>query len=84
MIMTGNFVAESDVDWSRVNRLGLWYKPWFYLHVASFLEREGGGPHVEYIPTLHFHQRHNKPCFWIAHLWAPWGSHPLARYKPAG
>ena len=25
-------------DWSRVNRMGLWYKPWFYHHVKTFLK----------------------------------------------
>jgi hypothetical protein len=34
---------------------------------------------VEYVPTLHFHQRHNKPMFWHTHLWLPWSHHPIAR-----
>ena len=59
--------------------MGLWYKPWFYQYVETFLER-GRGEWVEYVPTLHFHQRHNKPCFWLAHIWLPWADHWLARY----
>jgi len=31
------------------------------------------GPRTEYIPTLEFHQRHNKPCFWLASVWLPYG-----------
>jgi len=27
--MTGTLVDEPE-DWSKVNRLGKWYKPWFY------------------------------------------------------
>ena len=31
--------AQSQVDWSRVNRMGRWYKPWFYHHVRTFLQK---------------------------------------------
>ena len=76
VIMTGTFVEEADVEWDKVNSLGRWYKPWFYQHVETFLT---SGPAVEYVPTLHFHQRHNKPTFWLTSLWLPWASGPLAR-----
>jgi len=76
VIMTGVFVEEKEVDWSRVNRMGRWHKPWFYHHVRTFLQK---GNQVEYIPTLEFHQRHNKPCFWLTHRLLPWAHHPLAR-----
>jgi len=76
VIMTGVFVNEEEVDWSRVNRMGLWYKPWFYHHVKTFLQT---GDQIEYIPTLEFHQRHNKPCFWLTHRLLPWAHSPIAR-----
>jgi len=79
VIMTGVFVDRDEVDWRKVNRMGLWYKPWFYLYVEKFLHRSDDPPEVEYVPTLHFHQRHNKPCFWLAHEWLPWASGPIAR-----
>ena len=85
VIMAGNFVKEEEVELEKVNAWGLWFKPWFYHHVESFLhldkKKEDGGSRsfVEYVPTLDFHQRHNKPCFWLAHLWAPWASNPIAR-----
>ena len=79
IIMVGNFVAEEEVEWAKVNRLGRWFKPWFYHHASTFVGRELEGPLVEYIPTLHFHQRHNKPCFWLTHRLLPWAHHPLAR-----
>lgn len=78
VIMTGQFVTADQVEADKVNRMGLWYKPWFYQYVETFLER-GRGEWVEYVPTLHFHQRHNKPCFWLAHIWLPWADHWLAR-----
>ena len=69
-------VEECDIEWDKVNRLGRWYKPWFYHHVETFLER---GSAVEYIPTLDFHQRHNRPTFWLTKLWLPWSSGFVAR-----
>ena len=63
VVMTCTFVGEEEVDWARTNRLGLWYKPWFHHHVETFLA--GPGTATEYIPTLHFHQRHNRPTFWL-------------------
>ena len=80
VIMAGNFVTKEEVEPAKVNTWGLWYKPWFYHHVESFLHRENNSENfVEFVPTLDFHQRHNKPCFWLAHLWAPWASNPIAR-----
>merc|ERR1719348_990398 len=72
VIMTGKFVTEAEIEWSKVNRLGLWYKKWFYRHVQAFLLQPQGEPHVEYVPSLHFHQRHNKPTFWLTHHFLPW------------
>jgi len=77
VIMTGEFVDENQVEKDKLNSLGRWYKPWFYQHVRTFLDK---GETVEYVPTLHFHQRHNKPCFWLTYIWAPWADHPIARY----
>ena len=78
VIMTGQFVSREQVDWARLNPMGRWYKPWFYQHVRSFLET-GVKEHEEFVPTLDFHQRHNKPCFWMSHIWLPWADKPLAR-----
>ena len=79
VIMTGQFVGQDQVEWSKVNKMGAWYKPWFYQYVQSFLDR-GAGEYVEYVPTLGFHQRHNKPCFWLSHIWLPWADQAWARY----
>ena len=78
VIMTGQFVDKDEVESSKINPMGQWYKPWFYQYVRSFLDH-GKGEYVEYVPTLDFHQRHNKPCFWMSHIWLPWADKPLAR-----
>jgi len=31
VIMTGNFVDEDQVEKEKINRLGRWYAPWFFL-----------------------------------------------------
>ena len=36
------------------------------------------------MPTLEFHQRHNKPCFWLSHIWLPWAHSPVARVLTGG
>jgi len=79
VIMTGQFVDNDQVENSKINRQGLWYKPWFYQYVKTFLDK-GPGEYVEYVPTLHFHQRHNKPTFWLSHVWLPWADGPIARF----
>jgi len=76
VIMTGTFVEEHEVESNKINNMGLWYKPWFYHYVEGFLQK---GPSTEYVPTLAFHQRHNKPTFWLSHIWVPWASNPIAR-----
>lgn len=77
VIMTGEFVSEDKVEKDKINRMGLWYKPWFYRYVQTFLDK---GETVEYVPTLHFHQRHNKPAFWLTHYWLPWAHNIVARF----
>lgn len=77
VIMTAKYVDADQVQYSKLNRIGLWYKPWFSNYVQTFLEK---GETTEFVPTLHFHQRHNKGMFWLAKIWLPWGHHPIARF----
>jgi len=69
VVMSGKFVEEAP-DNHEVNRIGLWYKPWFYTHVESFLskiQREDVTEEqlTEYIPTIDYFHRHNKAYFWL-------------------
>jgi len=77
VIMTGEFVEQEEVEPNKINRMGLWFKPWFYRHVQTFIKK---GETVEYVPTLQFHQRHNKGCFWLSAIWLPWAHNTLARF----
>lgn len=42
VIMTGQFVTDDLVEKDKINRQGLWFKPWFYQYVKTFLERGKG------------------------------------------
>lgn len=75
VIMTGDF-ADAPADRSKVNPLGRWYKPWFYKHVETFLDGDGG---EEYIPLQDYILRHNRSIFWVVAHMIPRGNHPLFR-----
>ena len=74
VIMTGTFTDTYEPH--LLNRLGLWYKTWFYKHVETFLKK---GRRVEYIPTVDFLFRHNKPFYWLTHIWVPFGHNIIFR-----
>jgi delta24-sterol reductase len=59
VIMTAEF-SEKPRDGSRINAINRFYKPWFYLHVKSFLE---SGKGKEYIPLRHYFHRHTPSVF---------------------
>lgn len=76
VIMVGNF-ADVDTFAKRlkVNRITRWFKPWFYKHVESFLNKED----EEYIPIQDYLLRHNRAIFWVVESMIPFGNHPLFR-----
>eukprot|EP00946_MAST-07B_sp_MAST-7B-sp1_P001884 g1884.t1 len=63
VVMEASFVPDSDVDSAHINKVGLWYKPWFYTHVRSMVS-DGGGKRHEFIPTYEYIFRHNRGIFW--------------------
>uniref|UniRef100_A0AC35G9J2 FAD-binding PCMH-type domain-containing protein n=1 Tax=Panagrolaimus sp. PS1159 TaxID=55785 RepID=A0AC35G9J2_9BILA len=77
VIMVGNF---ADVDTfakrMKVNHITQWYKPWFYKHVETFLNKGG----EEYIPIRDYLLRHNRAIFWVVESMIPFGNHPIFRF----
>jgi hypothetical protein len=51
------FRCEDVAGARKLNRIGLWCKPWFYKHVETFLEKGIGDA---YIPLAHDLMRHNR------------------------
>ena len=39
VIMTGQFVNKEEVEGDKINNMGYWFKPWFYKHVQTFIEK---------------------------------------------
>jgi len=77
VVMTADFVDAKEVESGKTNRIGLWYKPWFYKHVEIFLQT---GRSVEYIPMRDYYHRHTKSIFWELEQIIPWGNNPLFRF----
>ncbi len=50
VVMTGTFVDKVP-NHGRINRIGLWFKPWFFKYVETFLNKDDTKPSTEYIPT---------------------------------
>ncbi|ODN03240.1 Delta(24)-sterol reductase [Orchesella cincta] len=78
VVMVGNFAdAPPIVHWGKINNLARWFKPWFYCHVKTFLEK---GESEEYIPLRQYLLRHNRSIFWVVEDMIPFGNEPWFRY----
>lgn len=83
VIMTADYADEYEArSVGPVNRMGLWFKPWFHKHVLhNVLEcSSDGAPVVEYVPTRDYYHRHTRSLYWEADLLVPMGNHPLFRW----
>lgn len=76
VIMTGSFSDTHEIG--KLNEIGTWYKPWFYKHVETFLEKDEDC--IEYIPLRDYYHRHTKSIFWELEDIIPFGNHPVFRF----
>ncbi|XP_026883717.2 delta(24)-sterol reductase [Electrophorus electricus] len=76
VIMTGTMTDHAEPE--KINRIGFYYKPWFFKHVESHLKE--GRVAVEYIPLRHYYHRHTRSIFWELQDIIPFGNNPLFRY----
>jgi delta24-sterol reductase len=72
VMMTGVYATEEEAKkkGNRINRVGWWFKPWFYQYAETALKR---GEFVEYIPTREYYHRHTRSLYWEAKLIIPFG-----------
>ncbi len=77
VIMTGVLTDETKPD-GIVNRIGRWYKPWFYRHVEKLLLNNQST--VEYIPLRDYLHRHTRSYFWAMEEIITFGNHPIFRW----
>lgn len=75
VIVYGDFSELPDGE--RVNRIGRFYKPWFYKHIESALAR---GKFTEYVPLRDYYHRYTRSLYFHGELLVPFGNHPLFRY----
>lgn len=81
VVMPASFASAEEAAKGNKNSIGLWYKPWFYKHVETFLfAASGSGPYVEYIPLRDYYHRHTKSIFWEMEQIMPFGNHPVFRF----
>ncbi|XP_036377811.1 delta(24)-sterol reductase [Megalops cyprinoides] len=76
VIMTGVMTDVAEPD--KINRIGCYYKPWFFKHVENFLRENRSA--VEYIPLRHYYHRHTRSIFWELQDIIPFGNNPFFRY----
>ncbi|CAN6273865.1 unnamed protein product [Urochloa humidicola] len=72
VMMTGVYATKeaAKMKGNKINRIGWWFKPWFYQYAQTALKR---GEFVEYIPTREYYHRHTKSLYWEAKLIIPFG-----------
>lgn len=76
VIMTGVLTDEAEHD--KINRIGDYWKPWFFKHVEQYLRVSYGG--TEYIPLRHYYHRHTRSIFWELQDIIPFGNNPVFRH----
>lgn len=79
VIMVSRFVDKPTrpEEKAKINHINRWYKPWYYKHVETFLEK---GETEEYIPLRHYYHRYTRSVFWEMenlisvsnHAWYRW------------
>ncbi|XP_050313504.1 delta(24)-sterol reductase-like [Anthonomus grandis grandis] len=75
VIMTG--VQTNEVEYDKVNAIGKWYKPWFFLHVKEMINKNTRV--TEYIPLRDYYHRHTRSIFWELQDIIPFGNNLLFR-----
>ncbi|CAG9760209.1 unnamed protein product [Ceutorhynchus assimilis] len=76
VIMKGVQVDQVELD--KINAIGKWYKPWFFLHVKGMLTKKT--PVTEYIPLRDYYHRHTRSIFWELQDIIPFGNNFLFRF----
>lgn len=72
VMMTGRYASKEEAKkkGNVINNCGWWWKPWFYQHAQTALDR---GEFVEYIPTREYYHRHTRSLYWEGKLIIPFG-----------
>lgn len=78
VVFTANYCDEPiGQERSKINRLNLWFKPFFYKYVEGFLQ---SGPDYDYVPIRDWMHRHTRSIFWELEDLVPFANSPLYRW----
>lgn len=77
VIQTGRYASQEEANKGQVNKVNLWYKPFYYKWVETFLDKGEGS---EYIPLKHYYHRFSRSIFWEIEDMIPFANHPLYRF----
>lgn len=75
VIQLGDFVEKPDTP-GRLNGINHFWKPFYFKHVESYLEK---GEDWEVVPIKHFYHRFTRSIFWEIETMIPFSNHPLYR-----
>ncbi|CAH1153510.1 unnamed protein product [Phaedon cochleariae] len=76
VVMIG--VQTDEPEPGKINSIGRWYKPWFFVHVRDKLQSTNKT--VEYIPLRDYYHRHTRSIFWELQDIIPFGNNVIFRY----
>ncbi|XP_069949667.1 delta(24)-sterol reductase-like isoform X2 [Cherax quadricarinatus] len=68
VVMTANMCTAAHPG--QLNKIGRWYKPWFFKHVETYLINHETG--VEYFPLRDYYHRHTRSIFWEIQIYPIW------------
>ncbi len=84
VLMVGEMTDKYEAK--KYNPIGNYYKPIFYTHVRSFLDKKtpsNEDAFEEIIPLRDYYHRHTRGLFWMIDSMLPFGNHWLFRYTLA-
>jgi len=75
VIQLADFVERPETS-ERLNGINHFWKPFYFKHVETFLEK---GEDWEIVPIKHFYHRFTRSIFWEIETMIPFSNHPLYR-----
>ncbi|KAK6027812.1 hypothetical protein OSTOST_06156 [Ostertagia ostertagi] len=78
VVLRGRFSEGPPKNWGAANRIGRWYKPWYYTHVQSIINTTKQ-EYTEFVPLRDFYHRHSKSLYWELKDYIPFGNTLLFR-----
>jgi delta24-sterol reductase len=77
IIQVAEFVDVTTAEQRKmINPINAFYKPFYYKHVETFLDKNGG---EEIVPLVDYYHRFTRSIFWELEDMIPFSNHPIYR-----